>query len=57
MATLPGHAPWTSDVQDWETENGGNSAHKPNAQDLLVMKELIEEGLVTPVIDRRYPLG
>ena len=35
----------------------GNSAHKPNAQDLLVMKELIEEGLVTPVIDRRYPLG
>jgi len=35
----------------------GNSAHKPNTQDLLVMKELIEEGLVTPVIDRRYPLG
>ena len=35
----------------------GNSAHTPNAQDLLVMKELIEEGLVTPVIDRRYPLG
>ena len=35
----------------------GNSAHTPNTQDLLVMKELIEEGLVTPVIDRRYPLG
>ena len=35
----------------------GNSAHKPNKKDLLVMKELIEEGLVTPVIDRRYPLG
>ena len=34
-----------------------NSAHTPNAQDLLVMKELIEEGLVTPVIDRRYALG
>ena len=35
----------------------GNSAHKPNAQDLLVMKELIEAGKVTPVIDRRYPIG
>ena len=35
----------------------GNSAHTPNAQDLLVMKELIEEGRVTSVIDRRYPLG
>jgi NADPH:quinone reductase-like Zn-dependent oxidoreductase len=35
----------------------GNSAHKPNAKDLLVMKELIEAGKVVPVIDRRYPLG
>jgi NADPH:quinone reductase-like Zn-dependent oxidoreductase len=35
----------------------GNSGHKPNAQDLLIMKELIEEGKVKPVIDRRYPLG
>ena len=35
----------------------GNSAHKPNAQDLACMKELLEEGLVKPVIDRRYPLG
>ena len=35
----------------------GNSAHKPNTKDLLVMKELIEVGKVTPVIDRRYPLG
>jgi NADPH:quinone reductase-like Zn-dependent oxidoreductase len=35
----------------------GNSAHKPNAKDLLVMKELIEAGKVTPVIDRCYPLG
>ena len=35
----------------------GNSAHKPNKKDLLVMKELIEAGKVTPVIDRRYPLG
>src|SRR6266700_2214286 len=35
----------------------GNSAHKPNTQDLLVMKELIEAGKVVPVIDRRYSLG
>jgi NADPH:quinone reductase-like Zn-dependent oxidoreductase len=35
----------------------GNSAHTPNTQDLLVMKELIEAGKVVPVIDRRYPLG
>ena len=35
----------------------GNSAHKPNTQDLMVMKELIEAGKVVPVIDRRYPLG
>jgi NADPH:quinone reductase-like Zn-dependent oxidoreductase len=35
----------------------GNSAHKPNKKDLIVMKELIEAGKVTPVIDRRYPLG
>jgi NADPH:quinone reductase-like Zn-dependent oxidoreductase len=35
----------------------GNSAHKPNAKDLLVMKEPIEAGKVRPVIDRRYPLG
>ncbi len=34
----------------------GNSAHTPNAKDLLVMKELIEAGKVKPVIDRRYPL-
>src|SRR6184192_270311 len=35
----------------------GNSAHKPNKKDLMFMKELLEADKVTPVIDRRYPLG
>jgi NADPH:quinone reductase-like Zn-dependent oxidoreductase len=34
----------------------GNSAHKPNQKDLAFMKELIEAGKVTPVIDRLFPL-
>jgi NADPH:quinone reductase-like Zn-dependent oxidoreductase len=32
-------------------------SHKPNVNDLVYMKELIEAGKVVPVIDRRYPLS
>ena len=30
---------------------------KPSQKDLLAMKELLEAGKVTPVIDRSYPLS
>ena len=35
----------------------GTFVTKRNAGDLLVLKELIEDGKVTPVIDRTYPLS
>jgi NADPH:quinone reductase-like Zn-dependent oxidoreductase len=34
----------------------GNMALKPNKNDLVFMKGLLESGKVKPVIDRRYPL-
>jgi NADPH:quinone reductase-like Zn-dependent oxidoreductase len=35
----------------------GTFVSTPNHKDLLVLKELIESGKVTPVIDRTYPLA
>ena len=35
----------------------GTFINKENHEDLLVLKELIESGKVTPVIDRTYPLS
>lgn len=37
-------------------QHGSMFLSTPNSQDLLVLKELIESGEVTPVIDRTYPL-
>jgi NADPH:quinone reductase-like Zn-dependent oxidoreductase len=35
----------------------GTFVNKENHEDMLVLKELIESGKVTPVIDRTYPLA
>jgi NADPH:quinone reductase-like Zn-dependent oxidoreductase len=35
----------------------GMLASKENADDLVVLKELIESGQVTPALDRTYPLS
>jgi NADPH:quinone reductase-like Zn-dependent oxidoreductase len=35
----------------------GTFVAKENAQDLLILNELIESGKVTPIIDRAYPLS
>ena len=35
----------------------GTFVNKENHEDLLVLKELIESGKITPVIDRMYPLA
>lgn len=45
----------------WLSRSGGQSMAnvlaKPNQKDLLFMKDLIDAGKVTPVIDRRFPLS
>jgi NADPH:quinone reductase-like Zn-dependent oxidoreductase len=34
----------------------GTFVSKENHEDMIVLKELIESGKITPVIDRTYPL-
>lgn len=46
--------PWLSRNS---SQKMSNLLARPNQQDLIVMKGLLETGKVTPVIDRCYPLG
>jgi len=46
--------PWMSMMS---SKKIGNLLQKPNHDDLVFVKELIETGKVAPVIDRRYQLG
>ena len=39
------------------SQQGRPFVSTPNQEDLLVLKELLESGQVTPVIDRAYPLS
>jgi NADPH:quinone reductase-like Zn-dependent oxidoreductase len=38
-------------------QNLGTFINKENHEDMIVLKELIEAGTVTPVMDRTYPLA
>jgi NADPH:quinone reductase-like Zn-dependent oxidoreductase len=46
----------TSRTQGSGTTSSSTFICSENAQDLIVLTELIESGTVTPVIDRAYPL-
>ncbi len=48
------YGPWISMTGN---KKMGNLLVKPNSEDLVFLKELLQAGKVTPVIDRRYPLS
>ena len=47
--------PWIS--MTGRQKMGNMGVAKPNQNDLVIMKELLEAGKVKPVIDRCYPLS
>jgi NADPH:quinone reductase-like Zn-dependent oxidoreductase len=48
---------WATMLSPFVSQKLGTFVNKENHEDLLVLKELIESGKVTPVIDRTYPLA
>src|ERR687894_2237422 len=48
---------WATMLSPFVSQKLGTFVSTPNHEDLLVLKELVESGKVTPVIDRTYPLA
>jgi NADPH:quinone reductase-like Zn-dependent oxidoreductase len=48
---------WATMLSPFVSQKLGTFVSTPNHEDLLVLKEYIESGKVTPVIDRIYPLS
>src|SRR5918911_728584 len=48
---------WATMLSPFVDQKLGTFVNKENHEDLLVLKELIESGKITPVIDRTYPLA
>src|SRR5919106_3235152 len=48
---------WATMLSPFVSQKLGTFVNKENHKDLLVLKELVESGKVTPVIDRTYPLA
>src|ERR687889_2524303 len=48
---------WATMLSPFVSQKLGTFVSTPNYEDLLVLKELVESGKVTPVIDRTYPLA